>query len=63
MNATYECTMLLLVDDVVCLSGLHTCGDLATTMIRVFINLPCAKILSSIGCCYMKLTTHSAESM
>ncbi|XP_067933429.1 methyltransferase-like protein 25B isoform X1 [Watersipora subatra] len=46
----------------VCLSGLHTCGDLASTMVRVFTKLPCARVVSSIGCCYMKLSTQANGS-
>ena len=40
----------------VLLVGLHTCGDLGPTMLRLFINCPRIIGLVSVGCCYMKLT-------
>ena len=39
------------------LTGLHACGDLTSTMIRVFVQCPEAVGLVSVGCCYMKLST------
>ena len=39
------------------LTGLHACGDLTATMLRVFVNCPQAVGLASVSCCYMKLTT------
>lgn len=39
------------------LVGLHTCGDLGPTMLRVFAACPHAQGLVSVGCCYMKMTT------
>ena len=39
------------------LVGLHTCGDLGPTMLRVFATCPHARGLVSVGCCYMKMTT------
>ena len=38
------------------LVGLHTCGDLSPTMLRMFTS--CSRIIGlvSVGCCYMKLT-------
>lgn len=39
------------------LVGLHTCGDLGPTMLRVFASCPQARGLVSVGCCYMKMTT------
>lgn len=44
-----------------CLSGLHACGDLSATLLRVFVRLDCAEVLSSVGCCYMKLS-HDRDS-
>lgn len=44
-----------------CLSGLHACGDLSATLLRVFVRLDCAQVLSSVGCCYMKLS-HQQDS-
>lgn len=38
------------------LVGLHTCGDLATTMLRLFTETNKAVGLISVGCCYMKLS-------
>jgi len=38
--------------------GLHTCGDLACVLIKVFINDPKAVMLHSVGCCYMKVQQH-----
>lgn len=60
----YYCKIFLtiIVDDRVCLSGLHACGDLSATMIKVFVNLDCAKTLSSVGCCYMKLSCEAETS-
>ncbi|XP_028406922.1 protein RRNAD1-like isoform X2 [Dendronephthya gigantea] len=36
--------------------GLHTCGDLAPTLLRVFTQCQSAVGLISVGCCYMKLS-------
>ncbi|XP_054721792.1 methyltransferase-like protein 25B [Uloborus diversus] len=36
------------------LLGLHTCGGLATTIMKLFVASEKAKVLLSIGCCYMK---------
>ena len=56
------------------LAGLHACGDLSTTLLRVFTNGPdaasmsCAESTScgpsvcsviSVACCYMKLFTNT----
>ena len=38
------------------LTGLHPCGDLTPTLIRLFKNIDQIKILIFIGCCYNKLT-------
>lgn len=40
----------------VLLVGLHTCGDLAPTMLRMFADCHHIAGLVSVGCCYMKLT-------
>ncbi|XP_072166806.1 methyltransferase-like protein 25B [Diadema setosum] len=37
------------------LVGLHTCGDLAPTMLRVFAKCKQARALASVACCYMKM--------
>ncbi|KAH8271527.1 hypothetical protein KR018_004251 [Drosophila ironensis] len=36
----------------VCLTGLHTCGNLAATCLQVFHEQPDCHILCNIGCCY-----------
>lgn len=38
------------------LVGLHPCGDLATTLLRLYSNCAEAKFICIVGCCYMKLT-------
>ncbi|XP_066265593.1 probable methyltransferase-like protein 25 [Branchiostoma lanceolatum] len=38
------------------LTGLHTCGDLSPTMLRLFVTCPQATVLCSVGCCYNILT-------
>ena len=38
------------------LVGLHTCGDLAPTILRAFTQSGCVVGVASVGCCYMKLT-------
>ncbi|KAK8380525.1 hypothetical protein O3P69_016841 [Scylla paramamosain] len=44
------------------LLGLHTCGDLAPTLLRIFTSMPACQAMVSVGCCYMKLTTASEEN-
>lgn len=39
------------------LTGLHACGDLTPTMLRVFASCSDIQGLASVGCCYMKLST------
>lgn len=36
--------------------GLHPCGDLATTLLRLYSLSEKAKFICVVGCCYMKLT-------
>ena len=38
------------------LVGLHTCGDLSATMLRLFVESDIFVGLVSVGCCYMKLS-------
>ena len=38
------------------ITGLHACGDLTPTMMRVFVNCASASSLVSVACCYHKLT-------
>ncbi|XP_078001200.1 methyltransferase-like protein 25B [Glandiceps talaboti] len=40
--------------------GLHTCGDLAPTILSVFSKCSSANALVSVGCCYQKLTCRNA---
>ena len=40
------------------LVGLHTCGDLAPVILRMFTQDPASKMIASLGCCYMKLRHH-----
>ena len=39
-----------------CLVGLHTCGDLGSTALRLFVQVPTAKALCIVGCCYHHIT-------
>ena len=43
-------------DDRFILVGLHTCGDLAPTILRVYVESRQVVGLLSVGCCYMKLS-------
>ena len=44
------------------LIGLHTCGDLAPTMLRVYSQSDLIVGLVSVGCCYMKVTCNHPEA-
>eukprot|EP01113_Clastostelium_recurvatum_P050115 TRINITY_DN9415_c0_g1_i7.p1 TRINITY_DN9415_c0_g1~~TRINITY_DN9415_c0_g1_i7.p1 ORF type:complete len:514 (-),score=130.30 TRINITY_DN9415_c0_g1_i7:234-1580(-) len=37
------------------MAGLHTCGDLATTMIRLVTSTPSMCALVDVGCCYYRI--------
>ncbi|XP_045481622.1 methyltransferase-like protein 25B [Harmonia axyridis] len=37
--------------------GLHPCGDLGPTLIRLYNEIPNIKYINIAGCCYMKLST------
>ncbi|KAG7335998.1 hypothetical protein KOW79_000691 [Hemibagrus wyckioides] len=39
------------------LTGLHACGDLSATLLRHFANCPHVQGITSVACCYMKITT------
>ncbi len=39
------------------LTGLHACGDLTPTLLRVFSRCPQAQAIAIVSCCYMKMTT------
>ncbi|XP_069760130.1 probable methyltransferase-like protein 25 isoform X3 [Narcine bancroftii] len=36
--------------------GLHTCGDLASNTLRIFVDKPELKVVCSVGCCYHLLS-------
>ncbi|XP_057303725.1 methyltransferase-like protein 25B isoform X1 [Hydractinia symbiolongicarpus] len=38
------------------LVGLHTCGDLASTMLKVFKNTPMIRGIVSVSCCYFRMS-------
>ncbi|CAL1263487.1 unnamed protein product [Larinioides sclopetarius] len=40
------------------LMGLHTCGNLAETILKTFAKCEQSQVLLSIGCCYMKLESN-----
>ncbi|KAH8398964.1 hypothetical protein KR222_004294 [Zaprionus bogoriensis] len=40
------------VDPRICLTGLHTCGNLAATCLQVFHAQHACRILCNVGCCY-----------
>ena len=39
------------------LTGLHACGDLSSTLLRHFASCPHILGITSVACCYMKITT------
>lgn len=39
-----------------CLVGLHTCGDLGSTALRLYAEIPTARALCIVGCCYHHIT-------
>ncbi|KAG5856548.1 hypothetical protein ANANG_G00009100 [Anguilla anguilla] len=39
------------------LTGLHACGDLSATLLRHFASCPRILGITSVACCYMKITT------
>lgn len=43
------------------LTGLHCCGDLGSTMLRLFAENPCARALVLVSCCYNLLSEGSVE--
>jgi SAM-dependent methyltransferase len=46
----------LLSENGVILVGLHTCGDLAPTTLRLFHESPTVKAMINVGCCYNLMT-------
>ncbi|TPP59679.1 hypothetical protein FGIG_08732 [Fasciola gigantica] len=45
----------------VLLNGLHACGDLSTTVLRLFTEMDRACCAITVGCCYMKITATEIE--
>ncbi|XP_014091333.2 probable methyltransferase-like protein 25 [Bactrocera oleae] len=45
----------------ICLTGLHTCGNLATTCLRLFHEQPQCRLICNIGCCYHLLQEEYAS--
>ncbi|XP_024936398.1 protein RRNAD1 isoform X4 [Cephus cinctus] len=41
--------------------GLHPCGDLAATLLRLYSEQENIKFICIVGCCYMKLTLEETE--
>ncbi|XP_034477721.1 protein RRNAD1 isoform X2 [Drosophila innubila] len=41
--------------------GLHPCGDLGATLMRMFLNCEQAKFLNFVGCCYHKMSTQESQ--
>ncbi|XP_041962338.1 protein RRNAD1 isoform X2 [Alosa sapidissima] len=44
------------------LTGLHACGDLSATLLRHFVSCPRVQGITSVACCYMKITTKENPS-
>ncbi|EZA60626.1 Protein RRNAD1 [Ooceraea biroi] len=42
--------------------GLHPCGDLAATLLRLYTSRQEARFICIVGCCYMKLTLEDSAS-
>lgn len=40
------------------LSGLHTCGNLASDSLKIFVKNPNIKIITNVGCCYHLIDEH-----
>ncbi|XP_034244273.1 protein RRNAD1-like [Thrips palmi] len=43
--------------------GLHPCGDLAATLLHLFLNLNEAKFICIASCCYMKLSCNPCDEL
>lgn len=50
------------VDSGFVLTGLHACGDLSATLLRHFASCPSVRGITSVACCYMKITTKESPS-
>ncbi|XP_013880021.1 LOW QUALITY PROTEIN: methyltransferase-like protein 25B [Austrofundulus limnaeus] len=44
------------------LTGLHACGDLSATLLRHFVSCPHIRSITSVACCYMKITTKESPT-
>uniref|UniRef100_A0A672FQP0 Methyltransferase domain-containing protein n=1 Tax=Salarias fasciatus TaxID=181472 RepID=A0A672FQP0_SALFA len=44
------------------LTGLHACGDLSATLLRHFVHCPHVRGITSVACCYMKISTRENPS-
>lgn len=44
------------------LTGLHACGDLSATLLRHFVHCPHVCGITSVACCYMKISTKENPS-
>ncbi|ELT93725.1 hypothetical protein CAPTEDRAFT_126903, partial [Capitella teleta] len=55
MNSEEECRFAL--------AGLHACGDLSATLLKLFVACPNVCAIASVGCCYMKMSTQLVLSL
>lgn len=39
------------------IAGLHPCGDLGATLLKLYNECSKAQFINIVGCCYMKLST------
>ncbi|XP_053134320.1 methyltransferase-like protein 25B isoform X2 [Hemicordylus capensis] len=46
----------------VLLTGLHACGDLSVALLRQFVRCPHVVGITSVACCYMKLSTQEVPT-
>ncbi|XP_064596483.1 methyltransferase-like protein 25B isoform X2 [Liolophura sinensis] len=47
----------------VCMTGLHCCGDLTSTMLKYFTKLDCVTLLAGVSCCYHRMALSSGENV
>ncbi|XP_011687303.1 PREDICTED: protein RRNAD1-like isoform X2 [Wasmannia auropunctata] len=45
------------------IAGLHPCGDLAATLLRLYTSRCDARFICIVGCCYMKLTLENSADV
>lgn len=48
-------------DSKLCLIGLHTCGDLAPAMMKLFLAHDRAQCMVNVGCCYHRITERETD--